>query len=185
METLLLSHGFVDELIPVAVPWLRHVSPWKKYNPFSLSWPKFALELRQLRAHKFDLAFPGGRSDLRYNLVLWLAGARRRVGYEYAGGGCSFLTDIVVPDLERPHQTELSLRLLEHLGIEAIRDGQMLSLSPDDERFSARFTGGSWDKRRRAHRRNPCSSRVPTRQWGAAKFKVVSADGYARSLAEK
>src|SRR5438552_2958549 len=36
VETLLVDQGYVDELVPVAVPWLVDVSPWKKYNPFSL-----------------------------------------------------------------------------------------------------------------------------------------------------
>ena len=138
VKTLLLDQGLVDELIPVAVPWLVHVSPWKKYSPFSLNWPAFVWSLLRLRRRGFDLSFPSGRSDVRYNLVLWLTGAKRRVGYGFAGAGF-LLTDIAVPDIARPHQTEVCLQLLEHLGIPAIRSGQFLKLSSDDEAYSANF----------------------------------------------
>jgi ADP-heptose:LPS heptosyltransferase len=53
--------------------------------------------------------------DIRDNLILWLSGARRRIGYGIGGGG-SFLTDRVTPDLSRPHRAEVWLHLLEALG---------------------------------------------------------------------
>jgi ADP-heptose:LPS heptosyltransferase len=138
VKTLLLDQGLVDELIPVAVPWLAHVSPWKKYSPFSLNWPVFVWNLLRLRRREFDLSFPSGRSDIRYNLVLWLTGAKRRVGYGYAGAGF-LLTDVAIPDMARPHQTEVCLQLLEHLGIPAIRTGKLLELCPNDKAYSANF----------------------------------------------
>ena len=39
VQTLLLEQGLADELIPIAVPWLVDVSPWKRYSLFSLRWP--------------------------------------------------------------------------------------------------------------------------------------------------
>jgi len=178
-ETLLLDQGFVDELIPLTVPWLMNVSVWKKYNPFSLNWPRFAWRLRQLRGQNFDLAFPGGRSDVRYNLVLWLTGARRRVGYGYAGGGF-LLTDVAVPDIERPHQTELSLQLLEHLDISAVRNSQLLNLSPSDEAFSAKFLREHGVEIDDLIVGVHPGSRVPTRQWGEGRFQEV-----ARQIVER
>jgi ADP-heptose:LPS heptosyltransferase len=172
IETLLLDQGFVDELIPVPVPWLVDVSVWKKYSPFSLNWPKFLWQLRQLSNRNFDLAFSGGRGDIRYSLALWFTGAKRRVGYGYAGGGF-LLTDVVVPDLTRPHQTELALQLLEYLGIPIIRDGQLVNLSPKDEVFSLKFLTehgiGMDDLVVGVHP----GSRVPTRQWGEERFREV------------
>jgi ADP-heptose:LPS heptosyltransferase len=173
IETLLLDQGFVDELIPVVVPWLMHVSPWKRYNPFAWSWIGFARQLLRLRKRGFDLAFPGGRSDVRYNLVLWLVGARRRVGYGFAGGGF-LLTDIVSPDMARPHQTELSLRLLEHLGVQTVRDGLLLNLSPDAEAFSAKFLRDRGIEDGDLVVGVHPGSRVATRQWGADRFEEVA-----------
>jgi ADP-heptose:LPS heptosyltransferase len=173
VKTLLLDQGCIDETIPVAVPWLVDVSPWKKYNPISLHWLRFVWKLLRLRRQRFDLAFPSGRSDIRYNLVLWLTGARRRVGYGYAGGGF-LLTDIAVPDIARPHQTDVCLQLLEHLGIPAIRGGRYLKLSSDDEMFSANFLNG--------HNIKPddlvigihAGARTASRTWGQERFRQVA-----------
>ena len=173
IETLLVDQGFVEELIPMPVPWLVDVSIRKKYNPFSLNWPKFLWRLRQLNSRNFDLAFSGGRSDIRYNLALWFTGAKRRVGYGYAGGGF-LLTDVAVPDLARPHQTDLSLQLIEHLGIPSLRDGQLVNLSSRDHNFSLNFLKehgiASDDLVVGVHP----GSRVPTRQWGEERFLEVA-----------
>ena len=173
VEALLLDQGHVDELIPLVVPWLIDVSPWKKYNPFSLNWPRFIYSLLQLRHRGFDLAFPSGRSDIRYNLVLWLTGAKRRVGYAYSGGAF-FLTDIATPDLTRPQQVEVCLRLLESLNISLIREGKLLRISAEDQLFSAKFLNehgvGDGDFIVGVHG----GSRVAGRTWGQENFSRIA-----------
>jgi heptosyltransferase II len=114
LVSFLEGQELVDEFIPVRVPWARHFNRWRKYNPFSLDWISLARTILALNRRRFDWAF-SGRMDIRDNLILWLSGARRRIGYAIGGGG-SFLTDRVTPDLSRPHRTELWLRLLEVLG---------------------------------------------------------------------
>lgn len=173
VETLLLEQGFADELIPIAVPWMVDVSPWKRYNPFSVRWLKFLWRFRPLRARKFDLAFSGGRSDVRYNLILWLTGARRRVGYGFAGGGF-LLTDVLIPDMGRPHQREVSLQLLEHLGIPAIRDQQSLRVLQDGEAFARAFLRDHGVEEGDLVVGVHAGSRVPTRQWGEENFLEVA-----------
>ena len=127
LESLLDGQGVVDEFIPVRVPWARHFNRWRKYNPFSLDWIGFARKIRLLRKRRFDWAF-AGRLDVRDNLILYLSGARRRIGYGLAGGG-SFLTDLVIPDLSRPHRADLWLRLLEGLDVPVDRTLARLHLS--------------------------------------------------------
>jgi heptosyltransferase-2 len=105
------GQGMVDEFIPARVPWAQHSNRWRKYNPFSRHWISFARTLLALRKRRFDWAF-SGRMDVRDNLILWLSGAGRRIGYG-VGGGASFLTDRVMPDLSRPHRVDIWLRLLE------------------------------------------------------------------------
>jgi ADP-heptose:LPS heptosyltransferase len=173
VETLLLDQGFVDELIPVAVPWLAHVSPWKKYSPFSLNWPIFVWNLLRLRRRRFDLSFPSGRSDIRYNLVLWLMGAKRRVGYGYAGAGF-LLTDVAVPDVTRPHQTEVCLQLLEHLGIPVVQGGPLLKLSSEDEAYSATFLRDHGIEGDDLVIGIHAASRVASRTWGQHRFRQVA-----------
>jgi ADP-heptose:LPS heptosyltransferase len=169
VQILLLEQGLADELIPIAVPWLVDVSPWKRYSLFSLRWPSFLWHLSRLRPKSFDIAFPGGRSDIRYNLALWMTGASRRVGYGFGGGGL-FLTDVVTPDLGRPHQTELSLQLLEHLGIQTIPEAFRLTVTPEDRDFSARFLAEHGIRSDDLLIGIHPGSRVPTRQWGRDRF---------------
>jgi ADP-heptose:LPS heptosyltransferase len=97
------------------VPWARHFNRLRKYNPFSLDWISLARTILALRKRQFDWGF-SGRMDVRDNLLLWLSGARRRIGYGIGGGG-SFLTDRVTPDLSRPHRAHVWLHLLEALGV--------------------------------------------------------------------
>jgi heptosyltransferase II len=134
---LLLERGMVDEWIQVPIPWGLRASLWKRNSPFSLSWLNFFRDLLRLRKRRFDLGFATGWcADIRGNLAVWLAGARRRIGYDY-GGGEIFLTDVVQPDLARPHIVDRNLQLLEHLGISEISDGDALPGSSEDAESAA------------------------------------------------
>ncbi len=114
LASFLDGQRLVDEFIPVRVPWARHFNRWRKYNLFSFDWISLSRTILALRKRRFDWAF-SGRMDVRDNLILWLSGARRRIGYGIGGGG-SFLTDRVTPDVSRPHRAEVWVHLLEALG---------------------------------------------------------------------
>ncbi len=173
IETLIVRQGLADELIPIPIPWLVAVSPWKRYNPFSLRWPAFVRRLLRLRRRHFDLAFAGGRTDIRYNLVLWLTGAQRRIGYGFAGGG-ALLTDVVQPDMGRPHQAQLPLRLLEYLGVKDHKNGSLLTVFPEEKDFAGRFLAthgvGAHDFLVGLHP----GSRVSARSWDQERFQAVA-----------
>lgn len=179
IETLITRQSLADELIPMPIPWLVAVSPWKRYNPFSLRWPAFVRRLLQLRRRHFDLAFAGGRTDIRYNLVLWLVGAQRRIGHGYAGGG-ALLTDVVQPDMSRPQQSELPLQLLEYVGVKQRTSGTLLSVFPEERDFAANFLAthgiGPHDFVVGIHP----GSRVAARSWDQQRFQTV-----ARELTEQ
>jgi heptosyltransferase-2 len=138
LRGLLEVQGLVDELIPIEIPWAAGLPRWRVYNPFSSYLPKFLWDVFRLRQRGFDLAFVAGLSDIRHNFALLLSGARRRVAYGFAGGG-SFLTDTVAPDLSRVHRADLSLRLLEQMGIPASMSKRLLSLMPEDLEFGRQF----------------------------------------------
>jgi heptosyltransferase-2 len=129
------GQGLVDAFIPAHVPWARHFNRWRKYNPFSSGWISLARTILQLRKQRFDWAF-SGRMDVRDNSILWLSGARRRIGYGLSGGS-SFLTDAVTPDLSQQHRADLWLGLLEALGVQPDRSFGGFRLT-DDEIASAR-----------------------------------------------
>ncbi len=104
----------VDEVVVMRVPWAQHYSRSRKYNPFSLLWVELLHTLKSLRLQKIDLAFVA-RADVRDNFMLWFLRIKRRVGYGF-GGGDYFLTDTVVPDLQRSHFSSRWLRLLSAVG---------------------------------------------------------------------
>src|ERR1700730_2753434 len=114
LESFLEGQEIVDEFIPVRVPWAQHFNRWRKYNPFSRHWISLARAILVLRSRQFDWAF-SGRMDVRDNFILWVSGARRRIGYGIGGGG-QFLTDLVKPDLSRPHRAQIWQHLLEAMG---------------------------------------------------------------------
>jgi ADP-heptose:LPS heptosyltransferase len=120
LKTFLKGQELVDEFIPVRVPWAQHFSRWKKYNPFSRQWLSLIRVIWALRKRQFDWVF-SGRMDPRDNLLLWLSGAARRIGYGLGGGGF-LLTDRVAPDLSHPHRADIWLHLLDALGKPADRD---------------------------------------------------------------
>lgn len=133
----LLDQNLIDERLPVELPWDQRLSFWKRHNPFSLLWTKFFREVWGLRQPRFDLAIATGwGSDCRENFVIWLSGARRRIGYGYAGGDF-FLTDVVPADLTRPHVLDRNLRLLEHIGMRVVPGGESLAVNGDDEHTAA------------------------------------------------
>src|SRR5260370_36917164 len=69
--------------------------------------------------------------DVRENFLLWLSGARRRIGYGIGGGGF-LLTDRVAPDLSRPHRADIWLQLLETLDNPTNRDLGGFQLTTDE-----------------------------------------------------
>ena len=129
LASFLGGQGLVDEFITVRVPWAQHFSRWQKYNPFSGLWLPLLKAIWSLRGRNFDLAF-SGRMDIRDNLLMWLSGARRRVGYGIGGGGF-LLTDRVGPELSRPHRTDLWLQLLKKSGAERTATAEKFHLSPE------------------------------------------------------
>lgn len=170
---LLEGQRLVDELIPVRLPWAQHFLRWRKYNPFSGLWINLVRTL--LRAHRqgFDLAFVG-RMDIRDNLLAWLSGARRRVGYG-VGGGAFFLTDVVTPDLSKPHRSEVWLRLLDHMGNPPENTRARLWLSERERDFAARFLEQNGVRRDEFVLGVHPGARNPTRQWGETNFATVAA----------
>lgn len=179
IEPLLRGQRLADELIPIRVPWAVHSTLWRRYNPFSLLWPAFAWQLIRLRKRHFDLAFTSGRSDLRHNFALWLTGARRRVGYGYAGGGF-LLTDEVLPDLSRPHSTDLALRFLQHLEIPVTRASPLLNVPEEDQYIAKKILSECGVAPEDFLVGIHAGTRWPARQWGEEKFREL-----ARQIVER
>ena len=114
-----------------------------------------------------------GLGDIRPNFALFLTGARRRVAYGFAGGGI-FLTDIVEPDLSRMHRPDLSLRLLQQIGIPVIPEKELLTLSDEDAKFGYEFLAGNGIHESDLIVGIHSGAGFDIKEWGKDRFQLVA-----------
>jgi len=166
------GQGLVDEFISVRVPWARHFNRWRKYNPFSLDWISLARTILALRKRQFDWAF-SGRMDVRDNLLLLLSGARRRIGYGLGGGG-SFLTDRVMPDLSRQHRADVWLHLLQAVNTSRVHEvGGYRLIDTELTRAQSYLASLGIPPNTLLMGVHP-GARIHTRRWGDERFAEVT-----------
>jgi heptosyltransferase-2 len=170
---LLQAESLADQFIPLRVPWVQHFARWKKYNPFSPLWADLLRSLLALRRQHFDLAFTG-MMDIRDNFLVWLMGARQRVGYGFTGGR-QFLTDVVKPDPRRPHRSEVWLRLLEYLGKPVSPTLLALHLTRTEQTFARRFLEENGIQPYHTILGIHAGARIAINGWGEQNFAAVEA----------
>jgi heptosyltransferase-2 len=111
-KDLLANSGLVDEVIPFDFPWTAFSG---KLSPGKYVPSEFRQLIRQLRARDFDVSLDA-RRDIRSNAITYLAGARRRIGYDF-GGGSHLLTDVLPSGMQNEHKVSDWLALLAPLGV--------------------------------------------------------------------
>lgn len=104
-------------------PLLKYIKDFDRIEFWSPSWISrgeasdsfFRLFKRavKLRKEKYDLTIDF-TSDIRINLLMWLSGAKRRIGYSDSGGG-AFLTETI--EELGIHRVKQNFELLKRLGI--------------------------------------------------------------------
>src|SRR5882757_3603369 len=166
---LLEGQGLVDDFIPVVAPWAPHMSRWKKY--VSRHHVEFFRCIWKLRARQFDWGFTA-RADIRDSFVLWAGGVKRRIGYGFAYGG-SLLTDVVPPDLERPHFSDRWLHLLEVVGKPVPDRHPELHVEAEDRQWAREFLLARGIQETDLLIAVHPEARNPLRQWGAENFFEV------------
>ncbi|QAT17030.1 hypothetical protein BU251_04410 [Candidatus Velamenicoccus archaeovorus] len=121
-KELLRGCDFIDDILTASFPW-----GIRSYHIKNL-W-KLAGMVLYLRRQKFDLAIDA-QIDFRNIFFLFLAGARRRLGYDIVGGRI-FLTDI--PEFPRDliHLLEGRLSVLRYLGADIHDKSYRLSMDAD------------------------------------------------------
>src|SRR5262249_10853147 len=93
---LLITSGSVDHVHVMKCPRFARRGGWKwQADLVRGSW--------RLRRHRFDLAIDV-RGELPHAILMWLAGARRRVGWPCGGGG--FLLTDGVPYVRGRHEVQ-------------------------------------------------------------------------------
>lgn len=164
---LLQESGLVDEVIPTVMPWTAEDG---KYAPRRYALRALWREARALRARRFDVAV-SARMDLRDNVVMAMAGARRRVGYDY-GGGAYLLTDAL--PAQDGHRVEDWLTLAAHLGAAASDRTLTLRVSDAERAWAARWLSerGVADGDVLVAMHPGASS--PVRRWAPDRFATVA-----------
>lgn len=107
-KEILVGTRLVDEIIPFSAPWVKYGQGFKGL------WSCFKL-VNVLRETTWDLGIEV-RGDIRQILMLWLVGAKRRVGFDFTGGA-PLLTDVVSDDGSLTHITDHHQRICKYLEI--------------------------------------------------------------------
>ncbi len=167
---LLDAQEWVDEVITVRVPWAQHDSRLRKY--ISRHWLELLRCMVKLRVRNFDWGF-SARADIRDNFILWAVGVKRRLGYGY-GYGASLLTDVVTPDISKPHFSDRWLHLLEYLGKPVLDRQPQLDLTVEEKTAARRYLFELGIRETEVVIGVHAGARNPIRQWGENNFLEVA-----------
>jgi len=126
--------GLVNTFYSFDFPWTKHKG---KYFLWKWNWISLFKVIKHLRQEKFDLVFDA-RGDFRNNLLSFLIGAKRRVGYAWTGGGY-FLTDVASLRYKDSHRVEAWLGLLEHMNIKTKHIEPALTITEGEKEWAALF----------------------------------------------
>ncbi|MDO8748102.1 MAG: lipopolysaccharide heptosyltransferase II [Candidatus Omnitrophota bacterium] len=98
-----------------------------------LEWLKgFSSFIRQIKKARFDLAIDLSLSS-NFGFFLWLAGIRKRIGYNYKNRGIYLTKSVKLSGYEDQHVVEYYNGLLELIGIEPKYQDLELYLSDEDK----------------------------------------------------
>lgn len=126
-EVTLLAKSYARDLLAPTLPELRFIdleAPWTafrgKYRLWQWPWRALGRILRQLRGARFDAAV-SVREDPRDHLLMWLAGARKRLGFPRRGSSI-FLTGRLSHNTPGRHKVEDWRQLRDDLRIPPVGD---------------------------------------------------------------
>jgi heptosyltransferase-2 len=166
---LLQNSGLVDEVIPFDFPWTAFSG---KLAPGKYAPRQFQALIQELRDRNFDVSLDA-RRDIRSNVVTYLAGARRRIGYDF-GGGAHLLTDVLPSGTQNDHKISDWLALLRPLGIDRTEGlSPSLTVTEGEKEIARRAIGTvGLSSEREIVGIHPGASHV-VRHWDAGKFASV------------
>lgn len=154
---------FVDKVYAAEFPW-----GVKDYRVKSLL--KIFLAALSLRREGFDLVIDA-QIDFRNAFLMFLTGARRRIGYDIVGGR-TFLTDVPEFPDGVVHLLEGRLSLLNYMGIDTGDKSYERLVDMDSIRWAECFVFENGIAGRKIVAVHPGAS-VREKLWGAEKFARV------------
>lgn len=121
--------GAINRFIEFDFPWARFSN---KYHFWKWPWRRLFSLVRDLRNEKFDLILDG-RDDVRNNLISFLIGAKRRIGFSDTGGSY-FLTDSLKRSMYK-HRTDRWLEILSVLKVPTYQKNPKVFVRSDEREF--------------------------------------------------
>jgi lipopolysaccharide heptosyltransferase II len=181
-EVSLLANEFAQELFSGA--WYLdkiYIAPFpwgiRKYSAANL-WTLLSMIMR-LRRIGFDLAIDS-QIDFRNAFILFLIGAKRRLGYDIVGGR-TFLTDVPEFPREVVHLLEGRLSVLRYLDIDTSDKSYELPLNTESQLWVESFMKENDLLGKDIVAVHPGAS-VPEKFWSADRFATVIEGLYSRAL---
>lgn len=172
---LLLETGLVDEVVAYDFPWTAFTD---KYRLSRYRWRELFRLVLRLRRERFDLAL-NAREDVRNNVLMTLAGARRSVSLA-CGTGDLLVSDVVdSPGVDAHRVDDWAAVTARALGSRPVESMPSLTLQPAAiEEARRRLTPDSWPP-------GPVigihpGARIAVRRWSLEGFAAV-----ADALAER
>jgi len=168
-EVVLLNNKCVNKFIVFDFPWTKFKA---KYNLWRWNWFGLIRLIKRLRAERFDLVLDA-RGDIRNNLLAFLIGAKRRVGYNWTGGGF-FLTDVVKAGRSRLHRVDAWAILLKHLGLKNVDTKPTVNLSREEVEWAEVFFKNSGIEKNNLLIGIHPGAGIKTRCWPLERFVSVA-----------
>lgn len=166
---LLSGDNFFKEFITFDFPWTRFKGKYRIWNWDYLGLIKLILKLRK---NKYDLILDA-RGDIRNNLLSFLVNGKKRVGYNWSGGGL-FLTDLLSFDMRDKHRVDAWIGILNYLGLEIYHANPKLCISEKSRIWSEKFFSDSGITKGDLVVGIHPGARIKTRCWDIEKFSEVA-----------
>jgi len=133
-KDILLNNPKVNTIFIYEKDAFRRV--WRKSK--TAGFLKFMKLLRSIRNKKFDIVFDLSLGR-EYGFFLWLAGIKKRVGYNYRNRGI-FLTDTIdIAAYDAKHIVRYYLELLRRIGLEPRLKALEFPISEKDEQWAGDY----------------------------------------------
>lgn len=169
----LLANEFAGELLE-GTPYVYRIItikfPWATYDYSLNNILNILRVIKYLRNERFDLAIDG-QIDMRNAFLMYLIGAKRRLGYNITGGDL-FLTD--VPEFPEHIDNLLHARLsiLSYLGIDVTDKSTELPIGEENRLWAKSFMADNKLDCQRLIAIHP-GTRVKENRWQPDKFAKV------------
>jgi len=126
----IIKDRFIDKFFLFDFPWTGFKN---KYKLWRWDWKGLFKLIKKLRKEKFDLILDA-RGDIRNNFLSFLIGGKRRLGYNWSGGGI-FLTDVIKIDYKNIHRVEAWNVILRHLNVNTNTPKPYVEVGIEEEKW--------------------------------------------------